>query len=105
MVGASDTDLGGVSYPSGHIVIYDSAPGGNGASRLVFERFERVVDIAENILAGCTCEDGCPKCIFSPYCGVNNRFLSRRKALTVLQATHRLPREVKLGSPQGSPVA
>ncbi len=105
VVGASDTDLGGVSYPSGHIVIYDSAPGGNGASRLVFERFERVVDIAENILAGCSCEDGCPKCIFSPYCGVNNRFLSRRKALRVLQAAHRLPRELKLGTPQGSPIA
>lgn len=105
VVGASDTDLGGVSYPSGHIVIYDSTPGGNGASRLVYERFEKVVDIAENILAGCSCEDGCPKCIFSPYCGVNNRFLSRRKALRVLYAAHRLPREVKLGSPQGSPVA
>jgi len=105
VVGASDTDLGGVSYPSGHIVIYDSTPGGNGASRLVYERFERVVDIAENILAGCTCEDGCPKCIFSPYCGVNNRFLSRRRALRVLHAAHRLTRELKLGAPQGSPIA
>nr|MEB3851620.1 DEAD/DEAH box helicase [Desulfurococcales archaeon] len=69
VVGAADTDLGGISYPSGHIVIYDSAPGGHGASRLVFDRFERVVRVAERILEGCTCDDGCPRCVFSPYCG------------------------------------
>ncbi|MCE4624450.1 MAG: DEAD/DEAH box helicase [Desulfurococcales archaeon] len=84
VVGASDTDLGGISYPSGHIVIYDSTPGGNGASRLVFERYERVQDIAENILADCDCEDGCPKCVYSPYCGNNNQFLSRRNAYKIL---------------------
>ncbi len=84
VVGASDTDLGGISYPSGHIVIYDSTPGGNGASRLVYERFERVQDIAENILGGCDCEDGCPKCVYSPYCGNNNQFLSRKNAYKIL---------------------
>ena len=85
VVGASDTDLGGVSYPSGHIVVYDSAPGGHGASRLVFERFENVMDVAEDILRGCNCEDGCPRCVFSPYCGSGNRFLSRTAALEVLR--------------------
>ncbi len=84
VVGASDADLGGVSYPSGHIVIYDSAPGGHGASLLVYERFERVMELAYDILAGCTCEDGCPRCVFSPYCGSGNRYLSRKGALKVL---------------------
>ncbi|MCE4612172.1 MAG: DEAD/DEAH box helicase [Desulfurococcales archaeon] len=104
-VGAADTDLGGVSYPSGHIVIYDSAPGGNGASRLVFERFERVEDIAETILASCNCQDGCPRCVYSPYCGNNNKLLSRRRALKVLHARMHMARELKLGYPEGSPVA
>ncbi|GAB6147761.1 DEAD/DEAH box helicase [Stetteria hydrogenophila] len=84
VVGAADTDLGGVSYPSGHVVIYDSAPGGHGASRLVFERFERVMELAADILRGCNCEDGCPRCVYSPYCGSGNRFLSRTAALKVL---------------------
>ncbi len=84
VVGASDTDMGGISYPSGHIVIYDSVPGGNGASRLVYERYERVQDITENILAACDCEDGCPKCVYSPYCGNNNQFLSRTSAYKIL---------------------
>ncbi len=86
VVGASDTDLSGVSYPTGHIVIYDSHVGGNGASRLVFERLEEVQVMAESIVGSCTCEDGCPKCVFSPYCGNNNRFLSRKGALRVLRS-------------------
>jgi len=109
VVGASDTDLGGVSYPSGHIVVYDSVPGGHGASRLVFERLERIHDIAENILAECDCEDGCPKCVFSPYCGNNNMFLSRRAALQILEAVYKLAGRpgyrVKEEAPQGKPLA
>jgi len=84
LVGASEADLGGISYPSGHIVIYDSAPGGHGASRLVYERFEKVEALALKILSGCTCVDGCPRCVYSPYCGSGNRFLSRRNALKIL---------------------
>ncbi len=86
IVGASDTDLSGVSYPTGHIVIYDSHVGGNGASRLVFERLEEVQEMAEAIVGSCSCEDGCPRCVFSPYCGNNNRYLSRKGALRVLRA-------------------
>ncbi|MEB3851315.1 MAG: DUF1998 domain-containing protein, partial [Desulfurococcales archaeon] len=84
--------------------IYDSAPGGHGASRLVFDRFERVVRVAERILEGCTCDDGCPRCVFSPYCGSGNRFLSRRGALRVIgeMGRGRAPRE---GAPAGRPLA
>ena len=110
VVGAADTDLGGISYPSGHIVIYDSVPGGHGASRLVFERLEKIHEIAAGILAECDCEDGCPKCVFSPYCGNNNMFLSRRNAYAILQAVERLARNkpgyrVREESPQGKPLA
>jgi len=107
VVGASDTDLGGISYPSGHIVIYDSVPGGNGASRLVYERYERVQDITENILAACDCEDGCPKCVYSPYCGNNNQFLSRRTAYRILMEVLRARRGVTVKEKpiEGKPLA
>ncbi len=84
VAGASDTDLSGVSYPTGHIVIYDSHVGGNGASRLVYERLTKIQEVAKVIVSSCTCEDGCPRCVFSPYCGNNNKFLSRHGALRVL---------------------
>jgi DEAD/DEAH box helicase domain-containing protein len=106
VAGVADTDLGGVSYPSGHIVIYDASPGGNGASRLVLERFRRVVEVAEVIVSSCNCEDGCPRCVYSPYCGNNNRFLSRKGALRLIDLMRR--GEVKAlepGRPQGSPMA
>lgn len=109
VVGAADTDLGGVSYPSGHIVIYDSAPGGHGASRLVYERLEKIQEVAEKILVECDCEDGCPKCVYSPYCGNNNMYLSRKSAYRILKHTYRLgkikargEREIK---PLGKPLA
>ena len=105
VVGASDTDLGGISYPSGHIVIYDSAPGGHGASRLVYSRFERIQDMAFKILGGCRCDDGCPRCVFSPYCGNGNRFLSRRTALEILSYTLQLRGRIKEEPPQGEPIA
>ncbi|MFN4046389.1 MAG: Zn-binding domain-containing protein, partial [Acidilobaceae archaeon] len=106
VAGVADTDLGGVSYPSGHIIIYDSAPGGNGASRLVLERIESTARVSEKILESCTCEDGCPRCVFSPYCGNNNRMLSRNGALKVLRGVlSGVEAPIKLGKPEGKPLA
>ena len=82
--GAGLTDLGGISYPSGDIVVYDSAIGGSGVSKLLYVKLEKAINTAYELIAGCTCEDGCPRCIYSPYCGNNNKVLSRKKALYVL---------------------
>ncbi len=84
-VGASKTDLGGISYPDGVVVIYDSHIGGNGTSRLLLRNFRRAAEIALRIVRGCDCVDGCPKCVYSPYCGNNNKMLSRRNAVRVLE--------------------
>lgn len=84
VVGAAPTDMGGISFPSGHIYIYDAFPGGSGVTKQLLERLEEALHKAFDIVSRCTCEDGCPKCIFSPYCGNNNRILSRRKASQVL---------------------
>jgi DEAD/DEAH box helicase domain-containing protein len=84
-LGASKTDLGGISYPDGVIVIYDSHVGGNGTTRLLINNFRRVAEVALKIVKGCDCVDGCPKCVYSPYCGNNNKMLSRRNAVRILQ--------------------
>ncbi|MEM1713408.1 MAG: DEAD/DEAH box helicase [Desulfurococcaceae archaeon] len=82
--GAGVTDLGGISYPSGDIVIYDAAVGGSGISKLLYSKLEETMNIAYDLMAKCDCIDGCPKCIFSPYCGNNNKVLSKKKALRYL---------------------
>jgi len=86
-IGAGLTDLGGVSYPSGDIAVYDAVVGGSGLSKLLYERLERTLRVVYEIVSRCNCEDGCPRCIYSPYCGNNNRVLSRRKAQYVLKNT------------------
>ncbi|MEZ0345274.1 MAG: DEAD/DEAH box helicase [Infirmifilum sp.] len=87
VLGASPTDMGGISFPSGHIYIYDAFPGGSGVTKALLSRLEEVISKAYDIVSKCSCEDGCPRCIFSPYCGNNNKILSRKRASRVLGET------------------
>ena len=85
VTGAAASDIGGVSFPSGHIYIYDAYPGGSGVSKTIVRKIEEVLLKAYDIVSNCKCADGCPKCIYSPYCGNNNKVLSRIKATIVLR--------------------
>lgn len=85
IIGASPSDLGGLSYPSGHIIVYDSNPGGSGLSKLLYSNFEVALKRAYKMLTSCSCVDGCPRCIYTPYCGNNNRLLSRKGAIRILE--------------------
>ncbi|WP_084019945.1 DEAD/DEAH box helicase [Vulcanisaeta thermophila] len=86
LVGAGPTDMGGISFPTGHIVIYDSYPGGSGASKMLISRLKEDLNISLSILTHCSCTDGCPRCVYSPYCGNDNHYLSRRNAIKVAEA-------------------
>jgi len=83
-MGASETDMGGISTPYGEIYIYDGQAGGTGATRELLERFEKTIKVAHTIVSKCDCQDGCPKCVYSVHCGNNNKYLSRRKASMLL---------------------
>lgn len=84
VAGASLTDLSGISYPSGHVIIYDSVIGGSGVAKLLYDRLEDAYEVALDIVGKCDCEDGCPKCVYSPYCGNNNKMLSRKKSFRLI---------------------
>lgn len=87
VTGGVASDMGGISLGStGLIFIYDASAGGNGATRVLFERFESAVRRAKVILETCKCtsESGCPRCTYSYRCGNNNDFLHRMGALEVL---------------------
>jgi DEAD/DEAH box helicase domain-containing protein len=94
IAGAGLTDLGGVSYPSGHIVVYDSTPGGSGLAKLLYRNLNRAHRVSYRILSECVCDDGCPRCVYDPFCGNGNRLLSRRMALKLLGSV--LKNEVKV---------
>lgn len=87
VIGASPADLGGMSMgSSGMIYVYDGAAGGSGASRALYERMERAVARARDIVAGCACDavPGCPRCTMSYRCGNNNQCLHKAGALESL---------------------
>jgi len=88
ITGGVSQDLGGISLgTSGLIFIYDSAIGGSGASRALYDRFEKALERSMNIIKECPCqnESGCPRCTFSYRCGNNNEFLHKHSSLEILQ--------------------
>ena len=88
-------DVGGVSYPvyprplpSGEgavVFIYDGYPGGVGYVRAGAEQWERWLQATVELLGGCPCEDGCPRCVLSPKCGNGNQFLDKHAALELAE--------------------
>jgi len=85
--GGGSEDLGGISFgTTGIIVIYDGTPGGNGVSNLLFQRFDKAVNRAVDILESCKADDieKFNKCVYSYRCGNNNRPLYAPGALEIL---------------------
>ncbi|MEM4735109.1 MAG: DEAD/DEAH box helicase [Candidatus Thorarchaeota archaeon] len=86
LTGGGAHETGGVSMgDSGTIFVYDGAPGGTGASKLLYGRLEEAFSRMETILSTCECQtvDGCPLCTYSYQCGNNNRPLFKAGALEV----------------------
>ncbi len=85
ITGADPKELGGISYPSGRMYVYDSVEDGNGVTQVVFGKFEKIVDMSRDRLGKCPCEKGCPKCILDPMCGNDNRFLSKESGKMIAE--------------------
>ena len=88
ITGGVSQDLGGISLgTSGLIFVYDSAIGGNGASKALYDRLEKVFERSLHIVKECPCknEAGCPRCTFSYRCGNNNEYLHKMAATEILQ--------------------
>lgn len=87
ITGGASQDLGGISLgSSGLIFVYDGSIGGNGASRILYDRLDKAISRSLRILSECACtsESGCPRCTYSYRCGNNNEFLHKRSAIEVL---------------------
>lgn len=88
ITGGVSQDLGGISLgTSGLIFVYDSAIGGNGASKALYDRLEKAFDRSLHIVKECPCknEAGCPRCTFSYRCGNNNEYLHKLASAEILQ--------------------
>jgi DEAD/DEAH box helicase domain-containing protein len=84
-------DIGGISYPHNEqtlgaaVFIYDGYSGGMGLTARGFARFDLLLDRTRDIVAGCSCESGCPSCVHSPKCGSGNRPIDKASCLHILR--------------------
>ena len=72
---------------SGLIFIYGGTIGGNGASGVLYDKYENALERSLRILTECSCrsESGCPRCTYSYRCGNNNEYLHKIAAIEVLK--------------------
>lgn len=88
LTGSGSSEIGGISMsPSGAIFVYDGFPGGNGLTKLLFDRLEEAVRRTMTILKECNCKskNGCPICTYSYQCGNNNYPLCKSGAIDILE--------------------
>jgi DEAD/DEAH box helicase domain-containing protein len=84
-------DIGGVStirHPDTAqptVFVYDGFEGGIGLTERAFELIGEVVTMACELVQDCTCETGCPACIYSPKCGNDNRPLDKKGTVLILE--------------------
>lgn len=91
LVLADRNDLGGLASPfhpqtgTATIFIYDGVPGGAGLSRQAFQKAAKVLATAQEAIARCNCELGCPACVHSPKCGSGNHPMDKAGGNFILQ--------------------
>ena len=84
-------DLGGISTPMHQqvgraaVFVYDGAPGGVGLTRQAFSQADEAMRRTLAVVAGCSCETGCPSCVHSPKCGSGNRPIDKAACLRALE--------------------
>lgn len=84
-------DIGGVStvmHPDTGgptIFVYDGFEGGIGLTERAFELIGDIVKMAHELVRDCSCDEGCPACIYSPKCGNDNRPLDKKGSVLLLE--------------------
>jgi DEAD/DEAH box helicase domain-containing protein len=83
-------DIGGLSSPvfgeTGEpvIFVYDAYEGGIGLAEKAYEVLPALLVSAYELVHDCTCEKGCPSCIYSPKCGNDNQPLDKEATIFIL---------------------
>jgi len=83
-------DIGGLSCPvfgeNGEpvIFVYDGYEGGIGLAEKAYSLLPELLASAYELVRDCTCEKGCPSCIYSPKCGNDNQPLEKEATILIL---------------------
>jgi len=110
LVMADRNDFGGISTPmhaglgTPAVFVYDGLPGGAGLSAQAFRDAEALFSRTLAVIAGCSCETGCPSCVHSPKCGSGNRPIDKDGAILLLRTMQQdtstpAPPAIRLAAP------
>ena len=83
-------DIGGLSHPSHPdtrqptIFVHDGHQGGAGFAERGFHAAVGWLTATRDVIAACSCSDGCPGCVQSPKCGNGNTPLDKAGATRLL---------------------
>jgi len=85
-------DIGGLSSPvygdTGvpTVFVYDGYEGGIGLSEKAFDLLPALFGASRSLVQDCSCDAGCPSCIYSPKCGNDNVALDKEATVMILRA-------------------
>jgi DEAD/DEAH box helicase domain-containing protein len=68
------------------IFVFDRTPGGVGLCEKLFDSLGGWLKASLQLLASCSCQDGCPSCLLSPRCESSNETLNKKNAMALLRA-------------------
>jgi DEAD/DEAH box helicase domain-containing protein len=85
--GLSTTHHSSTTAPT--IFIYDAYEGGIGLSEKAYDLIDKIVTTAQELVQDCSCEKGCPCCIYSPKCGNDNQLLDKQTTRIILSELHK----------------
>lgn len=91
LAGCDRADLGSSWYSvfpdtlQAELFVFDQIPGGVGLTTELYNQRDGWASAATQLLAGCSCEEGCPACLLSPRCPAGNAALGKAGALRLLR--------------------
>jgi DEAD/DEAH box helicase domain-containing protein len=68
------------------IYLYETHKEGMAAAVALYNDIDTVLQLAKERMIGCSCNDGCPRCVHNNSCPHYNTLLSRIMAIRVLEA-------------------
>ena len=90
MVLCDRRDLGGLSvaqHPdtgAATVFVHESVEGGIGLTEKGFEVTGELLAATHDLVSHCSCDDGCPSCVYSPRCSNDNLPMDKSGAIRVL---------------------
>lgn len=84
-------DIGGLSVSrfgesqQATVFVYDGYEGGIGLAEKAYDIFPQIISMTHALVRDCSCEEGCPSCIYSPKCGNDNIPLDKEAAVFILE--------------------